>query len=345
MKKVLCFAAAAMAIFASCQKTEVVYSNDGPQEIALFAVNKVPTKAPVSGESFWTFDNMRVSAYLASAVGNEANVGEYFNDILFTYSGADNKWTGGQYWPLFQSKLNFLAVTESGGGVDNTSVSFGSTGYAEVTLTGNDVYGQNDVMYACGQGSTTGGNSSYTTVDMKFHHALAWVNFAFKTNKSNVITIDKVELTAKYNGTMSLAFNEYQSTGTLTGQALSANWMPEYHDQNKVLAVPNTSYSDAMSAVTLTNESAFSTYGGGLLVVPGDYTGRQFVITYTVKSGDSYNNEVYKQFTYTYPISHTDTWKMGKKYTYNVNITLTGIEIIPSVNDWISAGAITVPLG
>ena len=64
MKKVLCFAAAAMAIFASCQKTEVVYSNDGPQEIALFAVNKTATKTPVDGGSFSSNDNMAVAAYI-----------------------------------------------------------------------------------------------------------------------------------------------------------------------------------------------------------------------------------------------------------------------------------------
>ena len=83
MKRFLFFAASAIALFASCQKTVVNYEGT-PQEIAVFAVNKVATKAPVVGTTFDSDDQLRVSAYLAAEDDNNtANVGSYFENILF----------------------------------------------------------------------------------------------------------------------------------------------------------------------------------------------------------------------------------------------------------------------
>ena len=59
MKKFFFMAAAATALFAACNKTEVVYT-DGPQEIAMFAVSNTATKAPVEG-TVYPDDNMQVS--------------------------------------------------------------------------------------------------------------------------------------------------------------------------------------------------------------------------------------------------------------------------------------------
>ena len=110
MKKVLCFAAAALTLFAACQKTTVVYDNSEPQEIAVFAVNKTATKAPVSDNVYPTDYEMKVAAYLASG-GLDANIayGDYFDGTLFKY--ADSKWTGGKYWPMSTASINFLAVS------------------------------------------------------------------------------------------------------------------------------------------------------------------------------------------------------------------------------------------
>ena len=127
MKKVLCFAAAAMTLFASCQKTEIVSNNnDGPQEISLFAINKTATKTPVDGEKFQTTDKMNVVAYLAD--GNGATAGNFFSATTFTgkeivTGSGEYIWTGtpARYWPLSTSTINFLAVTENGGNVDGNT--------------------------------------------------------------------------------------------------------------------------------------------------------------------------------------------------------------------------------
>lgn len=341
MKKIFFMAVAATAMLAACNKTEVVY-NDAPQEIAMFAVNKVATKAPVADVTFLTTDDMRVSAYLAAAPGNESNVGEYFSNIKFTHHDG-GLWTGGQYWPLFQSTLNFLAVTEKGGNVDNTTVAFGSTSYAEVTLADNDAYDQNDLMYAIGKG-TTNGAGNYGPVNMIFRHSLAWVNFAFKSNIADVITVKSIALTAKYNGVLALSFPEYNKVDAFTNNALTANWLETYLEENKEQYVPNANHNGKMTSVTLPasdSDDPYIVYGGGLMVVPGAFVGRQFVITYDIASVDKDGNMINKEFTYTYPV--TQNWEMGKKYTYNINITLDEIEIEPDVAEW-ATGSFDIPL-
>ena len=93
MKKFLFFAASAIALFASCQKTEINYQN-GPQEIALFAVNKTATKAPVVGDDYLISDDMQVTAYLAkvdaATAGLDDNpIGYYFTDVTFANPDKD----------------------------------------------------------------------------------------------------------------------------------------------------------------------------------------------------------------------------------------------------------------
>ena len=106
MKKIFFLTAAAATLFAACQKTEVVY-NKGPQEIAMFAVNNVATKAPVTDAIFPATDKMQVVAYLAD--GGTAD--NYFAKTPFA-KGAGSTWVGNpaRYWPVTDATLNFLAV-------------------------------------------------------------------------------------------------------------------------------------------------------------------------------------------------------------------------------------------
>ena len=319
--------------FAACNKTEVVYP-EGPQEISFTAVSKVATKAPVAGTTFSTDDNMRVSAYLSKAVGNETNVGNYFSDILFEGDNGtpDEYWVGGQYWPLFPSTVNFLAITEKGGGINNTTTTFGTpaASSATVTLANNNAFAQNDLMYAVGQG-VTDGSGPYDAVSMKFNHALSWINFSFKSNIANKITVKSVKLTAAYDGELAVDFSEYASQIALTSDAVTATWTPDAVEEQ---FAPNSGYTAENGNVVLVAAATAYPYGGGLLVVPGTYTGRKFVISYQVDG---------KDFTYTYPVSQT--WEQGKKYTYNVTMTLNEIKITPSITDWTTVTPATeVPL-
>ena len=114
MKKIFLIAASAMMVLASCTKVVINYPEDAqPQEIAMFAVNKSATKAPVGGAvegaTFPTDYNMMVAAYLVSGTEN-TTPGEYFTNKIFAKKGSAATWTGGQYWPVSAATLNFVAI-------------------------------------------------------------------------------------------------------------------------------------------------------------------------------------------------------------------------------------------
>lgn len=340
MKKVLYFAAAAMVLFAGCQKTEVVYDNDGPQEIALFAVNKVATKAPVEGTDF-TGNDMRVSAYLYESDNELESKDHYFSNILFTKG--TNTWTGGQYWPLSKVSMNFMAVTLGGKEGLNTTdnVSFNEDDDAFTVILNHNIqtpstnpnpaetWNQPDLMYATGNGSNLGNGSNASAIDMVFNHALAWVNFAFKANTAN-ITINSVSLNAHYNGTFTV-----QATGFDANTfEVTPSWANKETEFEKL--VPEENYT-AMNTDWAGDKDAteYDAFGGGLLVVPSNLTGDNpyFVINYTVTQSTAAGQTEDRKYQYKHPLTNT-IWEAGKKYTYNINISLNEIEVAPSVTEW-----------
>lgn len=355
MKKVLCFAAAALTLFAACQKTTVVYDNNTPQEISFFAVNKVATKAPVEGTAFRTDDNMRVSAYLAEVTGSDAV--NYFENILFEGNDATpEKWVGGQYWPLSDATMNFIAVTETGGGVDASTedIAFAYTaatadpavpakGTYTVKVTDNQAFNQSDVMYAACSATKTGNTAQ--DVPLVFNHALAWVNFQFNTNvDANIIKINSVTLHAKYNGTLTVADANYDRT---SGEAaLTAVWDNAIVDNTNIVdqLVPNADRNDAAGELVL-DKAAPKAYGAGLLVVPTtdeDYN-NHFVINYSIMQTDANGTASYKDYSYKHTLNAD--WAMGKKYTYNITINMHEIQVAPTVTNWDPQTADNVNLG
>lgn len=339
MKKVLCFAAAAMTLFASCQKTEIVSNNnDGPQEISLFAINKTATKTPVDGTSFQTTDKMTVVAYLAN--GDGATAGNFFSATTFEGNpkeagSSEYIWTGdpARYWPLSTSTINFLAVTENGGNVDGrTEISFDGTtpaSAATVVLKNNDTYNQTDLMFAAAQGTHTQG-ADYTAVTMAFKHALTWICFTVSTPTDGpTVTVNSITLNnATYNG--SLAIGNANYAGTSNTESLTTTWTPG--NPTAKLKVPNATGDAAASPITLTNGAAAVTFGNGLLVIPNAYAG-SFTINYTMTQDGGKNT-----FDYTYNLPPSNPWQIAQKYTYNISFKFTEIAVNPSVSPWTTTG-------
>lgn len=367
MKKVLCFAAAAMALFAGCQKTEIVYDNDGPQEIAFFAVNKVATKAPVEGTVFYTEDNMDVVAYLSE--GDGVTPGTFFTETNFGYHQVENSvnvWKGGRYWPISDATLNFLAVTNKGGKVEghveNTFTTNANEQKVVSVLTGNGDGSQTDLMFAAGQG-THSANGEYEPVSLVFHHALSWVVFNVKTtnttgangavdsSKDPKITINSITLNnVGVNGTLTVTNHKYAALSTATGTDVcntdnlgvtTSNWSSI--TRANVLVDKDDIKTTAATSLDLTGHPV--NFGGkdGVLVVPGVQT--SFTINYTITQTDN----TASTFTYTHMLNvennTANQWEMGKKYTYNIAITLNEIKVAPSVVDWDSTTNVNdVPL-
>ena len=339
MKRFFFLTVAATALFAACNKTEVVPTGE-VQEISFVAVNKVATKVPVDGTAFQNYDNMAIAAYIV-----EGTTPNDFFGYTFFERNSKNLWSGkpARYWPLTTSKINFLAVTENGGNVDNTTVEFNPdenyASAATVTLVNNAASDQNDLMFAAGQGIHTQGGA-YNAVPMVFKHALAWVNFTVKTstpavdnatNKGCTIQVNSITLnTAVFDGTLTLTNPQFNTTGTVTTDNVVAKWTCAAPTSIKV---PNADGSGNATPVVL--DAAAKPFGNGLLVVPDGYAG-SFTINYTLTQADGTANTY--DYTYNLPAGK---WEMAKKYFYNINITLTEIEVTPSITDWVETSTST----
>lgn len=292
----------------------------------MFAVNKSATKAPVGNDSsFPTSYDMMVAAYLAAG---DATAGVYFTDKIFSHN--EGTWTGGQYWPVSAATLNFLAVAPHVAEAVETSITIKeveveetsiTNGVATVTVKENE-NNQYDVMYAVGHSAKTAGQQP-AKVDMVFKHALSWVNFTFNTTNTTDVTIEinSVKINgAAYNGTLTVTSTNY--TTNTTNQVATASWT----DTTPIVDIEVPGAGD--NFVLNTNANDYELFGAGLLVVP-DVQATNFVINYTItQQGD----QVAHTFDYTYPLS--SDWDAAKKYTYAVNISLSEIEINPSVTPW-----------
>lgn len=332
MKRFFFLAVAATAMLAACNKTEIVPTGDA-QEISFVAVNKVATKVPVDGTTFLTGDNMDVVAHLAA--GDGATAGTYFKETLFTNVSGTNTWAGKRYWPLSDATINFLAVTNTGGGVGgHVENTFNSTNPAyEVVsaLTGNEDANQTDLMFAAGQGTHTQGGA-YNAVPMVFKHALSWINFRVKTGNGlttddPTIVINSITLNnAAVNGTLTVTNANFAATSnTCVTNNLTTDWSSVSYSNMKLIETGIVT-DDATDALQLTDE--FAVFGGnGILVVPSNQT--SFTINYTITQPDATPNT----FNYTYNLAG-NKWEMAKKYVYYITMTLSEIKIAPEVASW-----------
>lgn len=339
MKKFLCFAVAALTLFAACQKTTVVYDNDEPQEIAVFAVNKAATKVPVEGATFPDLYAMQVAAYLAAGDGVTGGR-NYFDGV--TFSKGTDSWVGGQYWPVSAATLDFLAVAPQVESADDatpaitTVFNVDNHVSASTTTVANNETAQYDVMYAVGRQAKVAGTAP-ENVGLTFAHAYSWLDFTFRTEntgvgapeiKINSITVNNVAC----NGTMTVNVTSKDEAGTAdwTEGTLSATsaWTNYTPTSLPVPVEDNYEFVLTADSDAGTDGNQPAEYGKGLLLIPVSPMS-SFVIDYTITIGQNAQN-----FTYTYTPGSALTWDAGKKYTYNIVITLSEIMVTPSVTEW-----------
>lgn len=321
MKKVLCFAAAATILFAACQKTTVVGDYSSPQEIGIFSVSKTMTKAgAINTTTFPTDYPMQVSAYLANGA---TSAGEYFANKKFSYS--TDAWVGGQYWPISNATINFFAAAPEISGVTTTFNDIAASNKTATITVTNNKDNQHDVMYALAQGSHTAG-TEYTAVPMAFKHALSWICFSATSGNTgtgaptivvNNITVKNVA----FDGTGTLTVTEANYTSTNSANVNSENVTPTWE----------------VAAKDSNKEIAAASFSNGMLIIPETYN-PTFTINYTVTQNGT-------SFTYDYDYNPgSSTWTAGKKYTYNITITLQEIKITPEVGTWGTAPEVPVDI-
>ena len=321
MKKVLFFTVFTILGLASCSKSEIEYDNQ-PQEISLFAVNKVATKAPVREADFPY--NMAVAAYLAA--GNGVTTGRnYFTTTQFSKNGS--YWTGGKYWPISAATLNFLAVAPEETGVVTTSINDDLATSTTIVTNNHNWNTQYDVMYAAVRASKAAGSAPNNPdgnaeqgadVDMVFKHAYALVDFYFTQSNStpmpeiiiNSITVNDVAC----NGELTLTVNN--STSATESINVVQDWSD--YDPNTDIVVPTK------PSVVFKLSTTKTRYHEGIMLIPNKAMS-SFVINYTIDG---------QIFDYTYTPNFPLTWTAGTKYTYNITMTPALIQVDPSVDDW-----------
>ena len=324
MKKVLFLASLAAIAMTSCTSESNEYVGDNtPKEIAFRPVAQKATRGAYSviTTTFPVDNTMEVKAYQT-----QPSAGAYFDKCTFS-KGGSSTWVGNKYWPLYEAKINFFAV--SGYGVDaaditiadalasatvqyKTSENTSSTNYSAAT--------QSDIMYAFGRGSVTKSGNAFvaSSVSMPFKHALALVDFQVKgasATEVSAITVNSITLKgATYNGTLTLTNT---NAGTVSDEVTTTvSWAAG--STVAEVAVPGIAASTTITA-------DYARIGNGLMVIPG--TGfTSFVINYSM-NGTAYN------FEYT-PDTAVSTTTANNKYTYQITFTLNEIQISPTVAEW-----------
>jgi len=314
MKKYLTIAAAGLVLLCSCSKQETPSIEDHSRDLIRITTGidaSMTTKSAITSGTFPTSRSMYVAAYHSSSSQN------HFTSTLFSYSSGG--WTADKSWPL-SGNLDFLAYSPGASSV--TDVTWGSpdvTASVQMSMPDNSST-QEDILFGCAASQAPG-----TDVAIDFKHPQAYLVFTAKASENyssttnRGVTINSITLkSAKYSGTI---------LAKRTGGDLAFFWSSL--GAAKTLAVPG------LSSTNLTTSSA--TLGSGILLPEQTEVG--FVINYTLHNGkDSAGNLINTTMSYDYTPSSPCSWEAGKKYTYGLDITMSGITITPSVALW-STGA------
>ncbi len=331
---------AALAMTACTNESDEFVGSSESREISFMPVNQMATRTAVDGTVFPTTMDMTVAAFDAT------NHREFFGKTTFThadsktYDGelvAKDYWTGGKYWPLSPTYINFLAYADFQG--STATLNWGSDDPATnptlaLVMTDNSSE-QKDLMYAWGYGEVTQSSNTLTFpkyVAMQFKHAQAWITFNARAKdaaETNMITLNSITLVgAKYSGTYTITYTNGRNTSS---QSIAGAWSSLGDAQNVV--VPN--WTPATIAYVASGDG--QAIGDGLMIVPdgtasGDFT--KFIIEYVLDS---------KTYTYEYTPASTDV-SQGNHYIYNIVFDLHEIEITPTVLDWADQTPVSVPI-
>ena len=310
MKKIFIIAAAACVTLASCVKNEPVATPEFGDEISFESPVLAPTvkaaTALPTNESFVVWAHPTAAAW-----GTGSTLGDvYMDGVEVTYQSSVWKAAAGKYyWPK-AGYLQFSAytpkVTDIGfaANVDDNGITF--TNY----VAGNTT--PRDLMF-----SERTYDENANDVEIVFNHALSAIDFKF-VETAGGFTITSVQI---------------QAVGSKAS-----------FDQNLVVAADALT-TNAASWTTPTEALTYSAFTGeyevpGTAAKPGTLTEwylipQTFAADSQAKIVVNYNQEGYGEtiFTAEYPLK-SNTWEIGKRYTYTVSFGATEIQFVPTENEW-----------
>lgn len=330
MKKSLILLGAAILALVSCAKTQVI-STGSPSPIAFKAVvnNAVKADAQLEGTKLGDDYAMYVSAAQYKADGT-IETPAYFTDAEFlpattpvapeTQYHADPK----LYWPIGNAMMDFIAyaLPRAKHGAPLATYPAATEPVASmITFANWNTYdNQVDLLYAVKNGATTATNAGAQTVNFAFKHAQALLVFQAQVNDSDIITINSITMPElKVNGDFVI---------DNTKNSLNPHWENLAAVATKDVVAPGADPAADNLGEALT--SATYVQIGSSLLIP-QQPRINFTINYTI-SGNT------MEYTVNLPRGN---WEMGKKYIYQLDITLNEIIATQVVSDYLDAANLT----
>lgn len=199
MKKYFFLAAAAMALLASCTKTDLVTTDNDLHEISFENFVHKTTKAASVETSTLQTNGFRVSAYY------NGTPGWYFKNLDVTY--ADSKYSTKYYWPNSSSTMDFYAVYPKSFSISDSK-----------TFEYDNTAAMTDIVTAVKTGESCAGHvSAANPVALTFNHILTQIYFSANTaNADYYCKVSKIEVitNGKATYTFGTGFGEVSESKT-----------------------------------------------------------------------------------------------------------------------------------
>ena len=324
MKKIL-FSICLVSLAIGCTKTEVQF--DQADQISFAPVAQVATKAALDEANFNTIVPLYVSASAVTQVKENNTVKglltddlgnviyeKYLNNAEFTRGVSANPYTGSYYWPNVKALL-FAGYVNAGSAavtVDDPVQTMTISGYTQLDN------GDNDLMYFFNRGTAGYGfTKTSDNIDVVMKHACAWLVFKIKGNEITGASGSSWKI-------LDLQVMNISKTGTATLTSSNVGW--DETDKTKEYVI----YQDA-TGHTLSNTSEFTPCSNDCIVIPQVPTELYVKYSYVSQAGTTIVEETTVPLTF----NGDAEWAAGYKYTYDITVTATAMEIMPTASTWV----------
>lgn len=328
MKKII-YSICLLTLAVGCAKTEVQY--DQPEQISFAPVAGTVTKAAVNSGAA-PGCNLIVSANAGTAGQNASTYTEpYFDEVEFT--GTSEYTATGVFWPNVKH-LIFAGITKSEGittgniGIDVDGNSITVTNYQQQEVGIDD----NDLMWF---GQTAPAGKQSTAIEVSMQHACSWLVFNFKGDVTTGNATRPWKITnVTINGLSNQETATLSTTASWTETGIKTKSLVVYNDNTNVGTGINTTFTPSGNGIIVIPQTPPTT-----LSVTYNYVS-QFGSDDSIETDDTVITETATvDLTYaTETINDSEVskkWEAGKKYTYDITITATGIKIKPTASPWV----------
>ena len=296
----------------SCSDTEYIGSRSR-EEITLRPAAEPVTRAAITGTDMPDGFHIWLSTYLSDET-EAVNNRNYFTDVEYAKDVSVWKSATPHYWPL-QGTLDFLGIaTDPALGISCTWNASRNTSRVNVDVPATYA-SQTEVLYAASYPLA----GVHASVPMSFYHSQALLIFKARASTLNLIKVTDITI------------HDVYTDGTLTVKTdgpLIAEWdFSSSTPADKAVHKPALDYE-------LEPGDTFLPFGSELLLP--EQLNKTFTVSFKQRAntGIAWDSDLVVEQTFTFDDVFR-MWQMGKKYIYNIDFTLTGITVTPSIEDWI----------